>query len=130
MMNLQNIRKTKGLTQIELAELSGVKRGTIQHYEAYSGSIVRPDMAIIKRLAEALGVKETDIFVKDEIKVKKEIKTFECQNQACLLNKKCKCNNDVVIQGKAPCFGKDRVKDKVKYKSGWVGMAGRWEDYR
>ena len=112
MMNLQNIRKAKGLTQIELSELSGVKRGTIQHYEAYPGSIVRPDKEITKRLAEALGVKETDIFVKDEIKVKKETKTFECQNQACLLNKKCKCNNDIVINDIKPCYGRNEVKPK------------------
>ena len=112
MMNLQNIRKAKGLTVLELSRLSGVKVPTMQHYEAYPGSIVRPDMAIIKRLAEALGVKETDIFVKDEIKVKKEIKTFECQNQACLLNKKCKCNNDIVINNIKPCYGRNEIKPK------------------
>ena len=57
-------------------------------------------------------VKETDIFVKDEIKVKKETKTFECQNQACLLNKGCKCNNDIVIKGIEPCHGRNEVKPK------------------
>ena len=111
-MNLKKIREEKGLTVLELSRLSGVKMPTMQRYEAYPGSIVRPDKEIIKKLAEALGVKETDIFVKDEIKVKKETKTFECQNQACLLNKNCKCNNDVVIQGKAPCYGRNEVKPK------------------
>ena len=47
--------------------------------------------------------------------------SFECQNQACLLNsswtggcngKNCMCDNPVVIRGDAPCYGRDKVKSK------------------
>ena len=47
--------------------------------------------------------------------------SFECKNQACLLNsswtggcngKSCMCDNPVVIRGDAPCYGRDKVKSK------------------
>ena len=47
--------------------------------------------------------------------------SFECKNQACLLNsswtggrngKSCMCDNPVVIRGDAPCFGRDKVQSK------------------
>lgn len=47
--------------------------------------------------------------------------SFECKNQACLLNsswtngcngKSCMCDNPVVIRGDAPCYGKHKVKSK------------------
>ena len=38
--------------------------------------------------------------------------SFECLNQACLLNKNCMCDNPVVIRGDAPCYGRDKVKSK------------------
>ena len=38
--------------------------------------------------------------------------SFECLNQACLLNKNCMCDNPVVIRGDAPCYGRDKVKNK------------------
>jgi hypothetical protein len=60
------------------------------------------------------GAKWSFESIKLEIIEVKKTKTFECQNQACLLNKKCKCNNDVVIKGKAPCFGKDKIQPKRK----------------
>ncbi|AIY82162.1 hypothetical protein U728_1115 [Clostridium botulinum 202F] len=37
---------------------------------------------------------------------------MKCLNQKCPLNKDCKCDNDVVLSGKAPCFGKDKVQEK------------------
>ena len=40
--------------------------------------------------------------------------SFECLNQACLLNKNCMCNNPVVIRGSAPCYGRNKVQDKPK----------------
>ena len=38
--------------------------------------------------------------------------SFECLNQACLLNKNCMCDNPVVIRGDAPCYGRDKVQSK------------------
>ncbi|MBW6409013.1 hypothetical protein [Clostridium weizhouense] len=37
---------------------------------------------------------------------------MKCLNQACPFNKECQCSNDIVISGKAPCYGKDLVKAK------------------
>lgn len=44
----------------------------------------------------------------------KVTKSFKCLNQTCLLNKKCMCDNPVVIRGDAPCYGRNRVQDKPK----------------
>lgn len=52
---------------------------------------------------------------KETVKEKINYNT-KCLNQACPLNQDCICINDTVLTGKAPCYGKDRVKDKAKYK--------------
>lgn len=44
----------------------------------------------------------------------KVTKSFKFLNQTCLLNKKCTCDNPVVIRGDAPCYGRNRVQDKPK----------------
>lgn len=47
-----------------------------------------------------------------ELLSKSSAKPFKCLNECCLLNKNKMCDNPVVINGVAPCFGKDRVKSK------------------
>lgn len=51
--NLKNIRKTKGMTQGELAEAARLHRITIAKYEA---GIISPTLESAQRLANALGV--------------------------------------------------------------------------
>jgi hypothetical protein len=41
---------------------------------------------------------------------------MKCKNENCLLNKKKKCISDIVINGIAPCDGKDRVSVKTTNK--------------
>lgn len=38
---------------------------------------------------------------------------MKCKNENCLLNKKKKCISDIVINGIAPCAGKDKVSVKI-----------------
>ena len=61
--NLTRIRKQKGLSQRELASLTGISHRMINHYENNSNAI---PMNKIKSLADALGVKIADFFAEAE----------------------------------------------------------------
>ncbi len=50
---LRELRKSKGLTQEELAELSGVSRRMIGHYETV---VKRPSIDKAQKIAQGLGV--------------------------------------------------------------------------
>ena len=43
---------------------------------------------------------------------------MKCLNENCPLNKNKKCDNPVVLEGRAPCYGKVRTQKKEKI-SGW-----------
>lgn len=58
-MNLKELRKSKGLTLIELAKKVGVSAGTISRWE--SGEIANMRRDKIAILAKALEVKPTDL---------------------------------------------------------------------
>jgi len=51
---LRELREAKGLTQVELAEKAKVERTYLTKLE--TGAKVNPSLAILKRLAKALGV--------------------------------------------------------------------------
>lgn len=65
-------------------------------------------------------------------------KTFKCLNQTCLLNStnthgckhNCLCDNDLVIEGKAVCFGRDNIKEPIdkskKFNRNLDPEAVRW----
>lgn len=55
-MKLQDIRRQAGLSQSELAKLSGVNLRTIQEYEYGRQILDKAKLAIIVALAEALQV--------------------------------------------------------------------------
>jgi transcriptional regulator with XRE-family HTH domain len=57
-MNLRKIRENRGLSQSELGKLIGVTRQAISGLEAPGW----PSHATVKKLAEALGCEETDLF--------------------------------------------------------------------
>lgn len=59
-MSLRELRKSKGLSQIELSKLSGIRQSTISQYE--NGSR-KPSMSKAKKLADALSVTLDDIFL-------------------------------------------------------------------
>lgn len=54
MTNLKRIRESKGLTQAELAEKSGVNLRTIQNYEQGFKDINRGAVETVLKIAEAL----------------------------------------------------------------------------
>jgi putative transcriptional regulator len=58
---LKEIRKSKGLTQEELAEKSGVSRGTIVVLESKTGKVVTKTSTLLK-LASVLHCPVSDIF--------------------------------------------------------------------
>lgn len=57
-MNLRAIRKQKGLSQVQLAELSHVHRVSISMYET---GRKKPNIDSLKRLAKALEVSTDDL---------------------------------------------------------------------
>lgn len=60
-MNIQEIRKARGLSQRELAEASGVNVRVLQHYEQGFKDINKAAAETVKALADALGVRMEDI---------------------------------------------------------------------
>ena len=129
-LNIKKLREEKGMTQKDLVELTGLSQGTISSYEKGYKTIKRViKTGNIARISKVLGISVEELL--DEEKEEPEnLEEKTCLNQACPLNENKKCKNDVVLNGKASCYGKDLIKDKLVYKSGWAGLAGRWEDYR
>lgn len=126
MLNIKKLREERGLTQKQLVEMTGLAQGTIGAYEKKYrtiGKIIK--IGNIEKISKALGISVEELLGKE----KEEKREMACLNQACLLNENKKCGSRPVRTGEAPCYGKNEVKDKVEYKSGWAGIAGRWEDY-
>jgi transcriptional regulator with XRE-family HTH domain len=55
---LRNVRKEKGLTQAQLAKISGISRRMIVHYETH---VKMPPLSKVKKLAEAIGVSADEL---------------------------------------------------------------------
>jgi transcriptional regulator with XRE-family HTH domain len=110
---MREIRKAKCFTIQELADRTGVSSTSIGLHEKGQREINDND---ILKIAEFLGVTVEALNEKcEENTINKK-----CLNEACPLNKSKKCNNDVVLSGKAPCYGKDKVQlkeKKVKFNS-------------
>lgn len=62
---VKEARETKGITQQELAERSGISRTIIAGLE--SGAIENTTVATLSSLARALGVSVMDIFFADVV---------------------------------------------------------------
>ena len=58
--NIKRLRKDRGLTQTELADIIGISLASIQGYEAER---VWPAMDTVKSLAKALKVTESELFL-------------------------------------------------------------------
>ncbi len=56
---LKEHRERRGLTQMELATLSGVSRATIARYEG--GEVRRPHPSTVRKLARVLKVRPEDL---------------------------------------------------------------------
>lgn len=59
MIKISQIRKSKNISQIELAEATGVKQATISRIEK---GVNKPSLDVIERIAEALNVYIIELF--------------------------------------------------------------------
>ena len=122
MRKLREIRIKKGYTLGELADLSGVPKTSIYQYE--TGKIKKTNGKNLNKLANALNCTPEELsgVIKEPI-----TETFKCLNENCLLNKNKSCNNPIVLSGKAPCYGKDKVqaKEKILYGNTKILFADR-----
>lgn len=67
-MTLQDQRKKKGLTQKQLADISGVTIKNIQHYEAGTRNLDGAKLETLARLSLALDCHILDLLNNDELK--------------------------------------------------------------
>lgn len=104
---MREIRKEKLFTIQELADRTGVSSTSIGLHEKGQREIKDKD---ILKIAEFLGVTVEEL---NEV-VETRTSNLKCLNEVCPLNKSKKCNNDVVLSGRAPCYGKDKVQAKEK----------------
>lgn len=65
MKSVREIRESLGMTQVELAEKSGITQATISDIER--GKVKSPSIDTAFRLAMALGVEAQDIFPVPEL---------------------------------------------------------------
>ena len=66
--NLRNARKQKGYTLAKLAEISGISKRMIGHYET---QVKKPSLDKIKKLAGALNISVIELIEDSNSKVKK-----------------------------------------------------------
>jgi transcriptional regulator with XRE-family HTH domain len=64
MTTIKDIREKQGLTQVQLAEKSGIKQNTISDLE--TGNIKSPSLDTAVKLARALGVAIEELFPEQE----------------------------------------------------------------
>ena len=69
---IKALRKTRGLTQIQLAEALGVERASISNYE--TGRRM-PELSLIKPLCDELGITINDLLSGERIDKKVSILT-------------------------------------------------------
>ena len=114
---LKEIRNKKGLSFKKLSEMCGVAATTITDYEKSRIKTLNPTSLI--KIAKALDSTPEEISsqIDEEIKMK-------CLNQVCPLNSKRMCNNVVVLEGRAPCYGRTKVIEKAK-PIGWNSPLNR-----
>lgn len=67
---LKEIRKSKGLTQVSLSQISGISRRAIAHYET---QVIKPPIDKINILADALSTSVDELLGKSKIKKGKDV---------------------------------------------------------
>lgn len=61
MSNIKELRKAKGLTQTQLAELAGTGQNRISQYESGDMPVENMTVGQAKKIADVLGVKIDDL---------------------------------------------------------------------
>ena len=90
--NLAALRKSKGLTQQQLAELSGISRNTIVELEAGAESV---RLSTLEKVADALAVSVTDLLDEKTAPTEKREQKTQTVNL-------CMCDK-VICQMEIPC---------------------------
>lgn len=108
MSKLKDLRLKKGLTVYEVSKKIGVSISTLYNLE--SARNTNPKEKVVERICKFYKCSREDIINHSTEKLRK----FKCLNQMCPFNKNKLCKNSVFLDGRAPCFGKDRVQDKNK----------------
>lgn len=67
-INLKHFRKKKGLSQYDLADITGISQRMIAHYET---SVSEPPLPKVEILAKALGIKVSELINNREISSEK-----------------------------------------------------------
>ncbi len=67
---LKEIRKSKGLTQVGLAQISGISRRVIAHYET---QVIKPPIDKINILADVLDITVDELLGKSKSKKGKDV---------------------------------------------------------
>lgn len=75
--SLRDVRRSRGVTQEQLAVKSGVSRATISAFESGNGD---PILSTLQKLADALGVQPADLLKKesalDKVQKQKKVKVI------------------------------------------------------
>lgn len=58
--NIANVRKSKNISQVDLAEMVGIRNDTLNHVEK---GRYRPSTSLLERLAVSLNVSIKDLFL-------------------------------------------------------------------
>jgi transcriptional regulator with XRE-family HTH domain len=84
---LKKIRRDKGLTQVQLSQISGISSRMIAHYETY---VKMPPVNKVKKIAEALGVSADELIgisKKSKEQVKKEKISYRIMKRVKIIEK-------------------------------------------
>jgi transcriptional regulator with XRE-family HTH domain len=68
--NLRKLRKKRGLTQYDLADMTGISRRMIGHYETQA---VQPPIENLELIAKALKVKTADLLTTEALEAEDEV---------------------------------------------------------
>lgn len=115
MRYLRELREKKGMTIKQLSECSGVGHTAIWSFEMSKSEMKRNSRIRIAGILNATVDEISKEMDPKKVIKKPEKKVYEpkkCLNENCPLNKNKKCVNDIVLSGKAPCFGKELIKEK------------------
>ena len=69
-MNLEKLRKAKGISQIQLAQKTGLTQGAISHIES---EIRKPSIQTAQAIAKALGCTIDELLAESEVENSKEL---------------------------------------------------------
>jgi transcriptional regulator with XRE-family HTH domain len=111
--NLRNIREKKGYTQAQLADISGLSRRMIGHYETL---IKRPSIDKIQKLSKALNISTDELLgFHDHLhgKYKEKDTSYRIMKRVRIVEKLPKRDQDMVFSLINTLAGKNKIKEKM-----------------